>query len=75
MRIAPFVLIAIGSFGLARYFDWIPHGALHLLGPLLLIGVGVALLFRRPRRGCGPGRGRDERPFVDASKASSPASS
>lgn len=75
MRIAPFVLIAIGSFGLARYFDWIPHGALHLLGPLLLIAVGVVLLFRRPRSRCGPGRGRQDGSLIDASRASSTASS
>lgn len=56
MRIAPIVLIVVGLFGLAKYFGLVPIGFFHVLGPLLLIGVGVALLFRRP---CGGRRRRD----------------
>ena len=51
MRIFPIALIAIGSLGLAKYFGLIPIGTFHVIGPLLLIALGVALLFRRPR-GC-----------------------
>lgn len=58
MRIAPIVLIVIGMFGLARYFGLLPVGFFHILGPVLLIVVGVALLFRRR---CGGGRRRDRR--------------
>ncbi len=50
MRIFPIVLIVIGSLGVAKHFGLIPVGMLHLIGPLLLISLGVALLFRRPRR-------------------------
>ena len=52
MRIFPVALIVIGSLGVARHFGLIPIGMLHLIGPLLLIALGLALLFRRPRR-CG----------------------
>lgn len=52
MRFFPIALIVIGSFGLAKYFGLIPIGMFHVIGPLLLIALGVALLFRRPRR-CG----------------------
>lgn len=51
MRIFPIALIVIGSIGLAKYFGLIPIGMLHVIGPLLLIALGVALLLRRPR-GC-----------------------
>jgi uncharacterized membrane protein len=51
MRIFPLALIVIGSLGLAKYLGLIPIGMFHLIGPLLLIALGVALLFRRPR-GC-----------------------
>ena len=61
MRIFPVALIVIGSLGVARHLGLIPVGMLHLVGPLLLIALGVALLFRRPRRFCGEGRGRDGR--------------
>lgn len=50
MRIFPLALIVIGSLGVAKYLGLIPVGAFHLIGPLLLIALGVALLFRRPRR-------------------------
>ncbi len=58
MRIAPIVLIVIGLFGLAKYFGLLPVGFFHVLGPVLLIVVGVALLFRRP---CGGRRRWDRR--------------
>ena len=50
MRIFPIALIVIGSLGVAKYFGLIPVGMFHLLGPLFLIALGVALFFRRPRR-------------------------
>ena len=50
MRIFPFALIVIGSLGVAKYLGLIPVGMFHLIGPLLLIALGVALFFRRPRR-------------------------
>ncbi len=62
MRIFPVALIVIGLLGMAKYFGLIPIGTLHLIGPLLLIALGVALSFRRPhhcradwraRSGCG----------------------
>jgi uncharacterized membrane protein len=53
MRIFPIALIVIGSLGLAKYLGLIPVGMFHLIGPLLLIVLGVALLFRRPRLRCG----------------------
>lgn len=49
MRIFPVVLIVIGLVGMARYLGLIPVGMSHLVGPLLLIALGAALLFRRPR--------------------------
>ena len=48
MRIFPIALIVIGSLGVAKYLGLIPAGMFHLIGPLLLIALGVALLFRRP---------------------------
>lgn len=50
MRIFPIALIVIGLFGVAKYLGLIPIGMFHLMGPLLLIALGVALFFRRPRR-------------------------
>ena len=58
MRIFPIALIIIGSLGIAKYLGLIPIGMLHLIGPLLLIALGVALLFRRPRRCRGDWRAR-----------------
>ena len=49
MRIFPIALIVIGLFGVAKYFGLIPIGTFHLVGPLLLIALGVALYLRRPR--------------------------
>ena len=59
MRIFPFALIVIGSLGVANYLGLIPVGMFHLIGPLLLIALGVALFFRRPRLRCGDWRARD----------------
>jgi len=59
MRIFPIALIVIGSLGVAKYFGLIPIGMLHLVGPLLLIALGVALLLRRPRRCRGDWRARN----------------
>jgi len=49
MRILPIALIVIGSLGVAKYFGLIPVGMFPLIGPLLLIALGTALLLRRPR--------------------------
>ncbi|MBI5716971.1 MAG: hypothetical protein HZC37_04700 [Burkholderiales bacterium] len=49
MRVLPLALIAIGVFGVLKHFGLIDHAFLHLFWPLLLIGVGVALLARGPR--------------------------
>ena len=59
MRIFPIALIVIGSLGVAKHFGLIPIGMLHLVGPLLLIALGVALLLRRPRRCRGDWRARN----------------
>jgi hypothetical protein len=37
-----------GALGVAKHFGLIPIGMIHLIGPLLLIALGVALLLRRP---------------------------
>jgi uncharacterized membrane protein len=58
MRIFPIALIVIGSLGVAKYLGLIPVGMFHVIGPVLLIALGVALLFRRPRRCRGEWRGR-----------------
>jgi predicted exporter len=52
MRIFPIALIVIGTLGVAKHLGFIPIGMFHLIGPLLLIALGVALFFRRPRL-CG----------------------
>ena len=49
MRIFPIALITIGSLGVAKHLGFIPVGMFHLIGPLLLIALGVALLLRRSR--------------------------
>ena len=59
VRILPIALIVIGSLGVAKYLGLIPIGSFHLLGPLLLIALGVALLFRRPCHCRGDWRARD----------------
>jgi uncharacterized membrane protein len=58
MRIFPVALIVIGSLGVAKHFGLIPVGMLHLIGPVLLIALGVALLLRNPRRCRGDWRAR-----------------
>lgn len=50
MRIFPIALIVIGVLGVARYMGFIPAGMFPLIGPLLLIALGVALIVRGPRR-------------------------
>jgi len=59
MRIFPIALVVIGSLGVAKYLGLIPIGMFHLIGPLLLIALGVALLFRRPRCCRGDGHARN----------------
>ena len=59
MRIFPIALIVIGSLGVAKYLGLIPVGMFHLIGPVLLIALGMALLFRRPRRCRGDWRARN----------------
>ena len=49
MRIFPLALIAVGVFGLLKHYGLIDSALLHLLWPLLLIAIGVALLARGPR--------------------------
>ena len=49
MRIFPLVLIAIGVFGVLNHYGLIDPAVVNLLWPLLLIGVGVAMLARGPR--------------------------
>ena len=49
MRIFPLALIAIGVFGVLNHYGLIDPAFVHLLWPLLLIGIGVAMLARGPR--------------------------
>jgi hypothetical protein len=49
MRIFPLVLIAIGLFGVLEHYGLIDPTVLNLFWPLLLIGIGVAMLARGPR--------------------------
>ena len=49
MRIFPLALIAIGVFGLLKHYGLIDPALVNLLWPLLLIGIGVAMLARGPR--------------------------
>lgn len=49
MRIFPLALIAIGLFGLLKHYGLIDPAFLGLFWPLLLIGIGVAMLSRGPR--------------------------
>nr|HET7858745.1 hypothetical protein [Caldimonas sp.] len=58
MRIFPLALIVIGLLGVAKYLGLIPVGTFHLIGPILLIALGVALLLRRPHRCAGDWRAR-----------------
>lgn len=49
MRIFPLVLIAIGVFGVLEHVGLIDPAFVHLFWPLLLIGIGAAMLARGPR--------------------------
>lgn len=49
MRIFPLALIAIGIFGVLNHYGLIDPTFVHLLWPLLLIGIGLAMLARGPR--------------------------
>jgi hypothetical protein len=49
MRIFPLALIAIGLFGVLKHYGLIDPVFLNLFWPLLLIGIGVAMLVRGPR--------------------------
>lgn len=49
MRILPLTLIAIGVFELLKHYGLIAPALVQLLWPLLLIGIGVAMLARGPR--------------------------
>lgn len=49
MRIFPLALIAIGVFGILKHYGLIDPTFVHLFWPLLLIGIGVAMLARGPR--------------------------
>lgn len=49
MRILPLALIAIGVFGVLKHYGLIDPAFVHLFWPLLLIGIGVAMLARGPR--------------------------
>ncbi|WP_297908157.1 DUF5668 domain-containing protein [Thiomonas sp.] len=49
MRILPLALIAIGVFELLKHYGLVDPAFAQLLWPLLLIGVGVAMLARGPR--------------------------
>jgi uncharacterized membrane protein len=59
MRIFPIALIVIGTLGVAKHLGLIPIGMFPLIGPLLLIAIGVALLLRHPRRCRNGWRARD----------------
>lgn len=49
MRILPLALIAIGVFGVLKHYGLIDPAFVHLFWPLLLIGIGVAMLAHGPR--------------------------
>ena len=49
MRILPLALIGIGVFELLRHYGLIDPAFVQLFWPLLLIGIGVAMLVRGPR--------------------------
>ena len=66
MRIFPIALIVVGSLGVAKYLGLIPIGMFHLIGPLLLIALGVALFFRSPRHCDGDWRARNGGGSTDA---------
>jgi len=72
MRIFPIALIVIGALGVAKYLGLIPIGMFHLIGPLLLIALGAALLFRRPRRCGSDWRARDVTSRAEGTRPSAP---
>ena len=49
MRIFPLALIAIGVFGVLEHYGLIDPAFAHLFWPLLLIGIGMAMLSRGSR--------------------------
>lgn len=49
MRIFPLALIAIGVFGVLKHYGLIDPAFVQLFWPLLLIGIGLAMLARGPR--------------------------
>jgi hypothetical protein len=49
MRIFPFILIAVGVAGVLKHYGFIDPAFMQLFWPLLLIGIGVAMLARGPR--------------------------
>ncbi|MDP9043867.1 MAG: DUF5668 domain-containing protein [Pseudomonadota bacterium] len=49
MRIFPFFLIAIGVFGLLKHYGLVDAAFVQVLWPLVLIGIGAAMLVRGPR--------------------------
>jgi hypothetical protein len=49
MRLFPLALIAIGVFGVLKHYGLIDPAWVHLFWPVLLIGIGVAMLARGPR--------------------------
>ena len=49
MRIFPLALIAIGVFGVLKHYGLIDAAFVNLFWPLLLVGVGVAMLVRGQR--------------------------
>jgi hypothetical protein len=49
MRIFPLALIAVGVFGVLHHYGLIDTAFVNLFWPLLLIGIGVAMLARGPR--------------------------
>ena len=46
MRVLPLALIAIGVFGVLKHLGFIDPAFVHLFWPVLLIGIGVAMLYR-----------------------------
>ena len=49
MRIFPLALIAVGVFGVLKHYGLIDPAFVNLFWPLLLIGIGLAMLARGPR--------------------------
>lgn len=49
MRIFPIILITVGVFGVLKHYGLVDPAYLHLLWPVLLIGIGIAMLARGPR--------------------------